>query len=316
MTKLSWRGLGALAVLASGLGAAASAQDRAINCPSVQAVQGGGAICQTAPGADVFLDGSKVTEATSSGWAFVGFPRGAPRDVVITSSAADTGVRLTLAPQDYPSTRIESVPRAGAEYSPKDLAHICISSHLKKAAFSTPSVGEFFLEGFILPAEGRRSGVFGSQRIYNNQNRNPRTHWGIDVAAPTGTPVLSPAGGVVRLADPNLFFEGGAIFLDHGQGLVSVMMHLSEVNVAPGDVVAQGQRLGAIGSTGRSTGPHLHWGIKYQDKYWIDPAQLMALSESGISGSFSRDVSPAIQREASDTAISTYKGALMACFDQ
>jgi murein DD-endopeptidase MepM/ murein hydrolase activator NlpD len=110
-------------------------------------------------------------------------------------------------------------------------------------------------------------------------------HQGYDMAAPVGTPVVAPSAGVVTLADPDLYYEGGTVFLDHGHGLLSVFMHLSEVNVAPGDAVARGEVIAKTGNTGRSTGPHLHWGVKWRNPasedrgadVYIDPALLLEL---------------------------------------
>lgn len=306
-------------VLAFGVSQPVFAQNPGLECPTMAAMQGGGALCKTAPGATVSIDGEPFTTATADGWAFVGFERKAGPSVSITSSA--DGARplvIALAEQDYPESRIDRINKAGppSSYSPKELAHICLSTRLKRAAFAAPSPGLFFLDGFILPAEGRRSGVYGSARIYNGDESRPRVHWGIDVAAPTGTPFVAPAGGVVTLADPNLFFEGGAVFLDHGQGMVSVFMHMSAVDVLPGDVVAQGQVLGKIGSTGRSTGPHLHWGVKVNNAFWVDPALLMQLEPQRASGDASSGgLTPADAQAARMRAIEAYAAGLTSCFE-
>ncbi|MEM7570036.1 MAG: M23 family metallopeptidase, partial [Pseudomonadota bacterium] len=105
-----------------------------------------------------------------------------------------------------------------------------------------------------------------------------RPHYGIDLAAPRGTPVKAPAGGVVTLAEADFWDEGGLIFLDHGHGMQSAFLHLNEVSVKVGDVVAQGDIIGTVGSTGRSTGPHLDWRVNW-GKVWIDPQVLLAASQ-------------------------------------
>lgn len=305
-------------LVGAGAGAGVSAaQESGLTCPAIVAVQGGGAICQTAPGATVFLDGQAMTIA-ADGWAFVGFRANAGPSVTLASDAPGAApLVIDLAPQDYPVSRIDNIRRAGGvQYTPKELAHICLSSHLKRHAFDAPSTGGSFLDGFIIPSEGRRSGVYGAKRVYNNDDANPRTHWGIDVAAPVGTPVAAPAGGVVTLADPNLFFEGGTIFLDHGQGLVSVFMHLSAVDVQPGERVTQGQTLGEIGNTGRSTGPHLHWGVKYQDEYWIDPALLVSLSRpEGAGAAAGSGVKDDHAKAMGARALEAYATGMAACFE-
>ena len=110
-------------------------------------------------------------------------------------------------------------------------------------------------------------------------------HNGQDIAIPTGTEIHAPMAGTVLLADPDLFFEGGAVFLDLGHGLVSVTMHMSRIDVKAGDTVAQGQLLGLSGATGRVTGPHLHWAIKFRNvlsddrgtDIWLDPMLMLDL---------------------------------------
>ena len=125
----------------------------------------------------------------------------------------------------------------------------------------------------IWPAKGRISGFFGSQRIYAGEPGSP--HSGVDIARPTGTPVVAPADGVVILAAQEPFtLEGRLLMIDHGMGLNSAFLHLSRIDVAEGQVVTRGQVVGAIGTTGRSTGAHLHWGMKLGDVR-IDPQLLV-----------------------------------------
>jgi len=127
-------------------------------------------------------------------------------------------------------------------------------------------------DGFIWPVTGRISGVFGSQRIYNGTPGTP--HYGVDVAQPTGTPVTAPAAGEVTLAEPDLFYSGGTVILDHGYGFSSSFLHLSEVSVSVGDQLAPGDLIGAIGATGRATGPHLDWRMSWFNQR-IDPQLLV-----------------------------------------
>ena len=118
-------------------------------------------------------------------------------------------------------------------------------------------------QDFIWPATGRISGRFGRQRIYRGEPGS--YHSGVDVALPTGTPFVAPADGVVVLARMGFSLEGGLIIIDHGQGLNSAFLHANRIVVKEGDAVKQGQHIGDVGSTGRSTGPHLHWGLKWND---------------------------------------------------
>lgn len=124
-------------------------------------------------------------------------------------------------------------------------------------------------EQFIWPVTGRISGMFGRQRIYRGEPGG--YHSGIDIAQPTGTRFVAPAGGVVTLATQTPFsLEGYLLIIDHGAGLNSAFLHLSDIAVNEGDVVEQGQLLGAIGASGRATGPHLHWSIKWHNAR-LDP---------------------------------------------
>lgn len=141
-----------------------------------------------------------------------------------------------------------------------------------KAARADTSPLPFWQARFIRPAPGRISTNFGAQRIYGDRPAAP--HGGMDIAAPTGTPILSPSPAVVRLATGPFALEGNLVILDHGLGLYSVMMHLSRIDVKAGQIVAQGEPIGLVGATGRATGPHLHWGMTWLGVR-VDPATLL-----------------------------------------
>jgi len=115
---------------------------------------------------------------------------------------------------------------------------------------------------FLWPIEGRVSGLYGRRRVFNGQSRRP--HSGMDIAAPTGTEVHAPAEGIIREVG-NYFFNGNTIFIDHGQGLVTILCHLDRTNVVSGQIVSQGEVIGTVGMTGRVTGPHLHLGVSLND---------------------------------------------------
>ena len=130
----------------------------------------------------------------------------------------------------------------------------------------------YVFQEFIWPNKGIISGVFGSQRILNGKPRRP--HYGVDIAAKNGSPVLSPTDSIVRMAENDLYFTGGTIMLDHGHGVISVYSHLSKIKVKVGDKVFKGQKIAEVGSTGRSTGPHLDWRVNWFNQR-LDPALLI-----------------------------------------
>ena len=130
-----------------------------------------------------------------------------------------------------------------------------------------------FKNGFDLPIKDEfiKTTNFGAQRILNGEPKRP--HYGVDLAAPVGTPIYAPADGVVSLADDDLYFEGAMVLLDHGQGLISMYLHTDEILVEPGQVVKQGEQIATVGSKGRSTGPHLCWRLKWRNRN-LDPELL------------------------------------------
>ena len=129
-----------------------------------------------------------------------------------------------------------------------------------------------FESGWQWPAKGRISGVYGSQRILNGKPRQP--HYGIDIAAPTGTPVVAPADAVVTLVHDDMYYTGGTIILDHGHGLTSAMLHMHTIAVRVGDRLRKGDPIGTVGKSGRATGPHLDWRINLFEAR-LDPALLV-----------------------------------------
>ena len=141
---------------------------------------------------------------------------------------------------------------------------------INKAKASWTAVDEVPFK-FIYPVEGPRSSSFGLRRVFNGESRNP--HSGMDIAAPTGTPILSAASGKV-IETGDYFFNGNTVFVDHGQGLISMYCHMSKIDVQVGDSLVQGEKLGEVGATGRVTGPHLHFGVQL-NRTWINPALLL-----------------------------------------
>jgi murein DD-endopeptidase MepM/ murein hydrolase activator NlpD len=236
--------------------------------------QGGLIVGQVDPGATVEFDGRNL-RVSSDGHFLFGLGRDAPAKVELTVRMPDGYVHvqeIEVAQREYKVQRIDGLPPKKVSPPPEAIEQIVREKKAKEAAFKADLAETGFLADWIWPAEGPISGVYGSQRVLNGKPRRP--HYGVDVASPVGTPVVAPADGTVVLALPEMYFEGNAIFLDHGHGLKSVYMHLSELDVKEGQKVTKGQRIGAIGATGRVTGPHLHWAL-----YWfrtpLDPALLV-----------------------------------------
>ena len=151
--------------------------------------------------------------------------------------------------------------------NPQQLERIRAEGKRQRAIYAQVSKAIDLSAGFTMPLQGRTTSLFGHRRFFNDQPRSP--HSGLDIAAPTGTPITAPAPGTVALVD-DLYYNGKTVFLDHGQGLITMYCHLSEQSVTTGQVVKQNQQIGLVGATGRVTGPHLHWSVSLNG-YRIDP---------------------------------------------
>jgi murein DD-endopeptidase MepM/ murein hydrolase activator NlpD len=203
--------------------------------------------------------------------AIVGIPLNAQAGTarIQTSSGAELRtLEYTIYPKRYAQQRLRVAP-GHVDLSPEDQARYERErAHQQEviATFSSPVPdGEFVLTA---PVPGPRSSSFGLQRVFNGQPRAP--HSGMDIAAANGTPVKAPlAARVIDTGD--YFFNGGTIWLDHGGGLLTMYCHLSATSVKPGDLVQRGDAIGAVGATGRATGPHLHWAVML-NRVMVDPA--------------------------------------------
>lgn len=210
--------------------------------------------------------------------AVVGIALGAPvGDAFITVQASEgragpvRTVPYTIAPKQYQEQRLAVAPRT-VDLSPEDQARYERERDHQATVMATfteqPAGAALPSLRMQVPVPGRRSSSFGLRRVFNGQSRNP--HSGMDIAAPTGTPIRAPLAA--RVIDTGgYFFNGGTVWLDHGQGLLSMVCHLSAIDVAVGDVLQAGQPLGKVGATGRVTGPHLHWGVML-NRTMVDPA--------------------------------------------
>lgn len=238
-------------------------------------VQGGLVFGQTLPGATATLDGEPLM-VSDDGRFLLGFGRDHGASALLVIKHVDGSVvrrALGIGRREFPVDRIDGLDQSKVSgFTEEQLKKIAADTEKKTAARATTDASPFWSAGFSWPVTGRISGVFGSQRILNGEAKTP--HSGVDVAASTGTPIRAPAAGIVRLAEPDMYFEGGLVLIDHGQWLESAFLHMSRLDVKPGDRVAAGQVIGAVGATGRATGPHMHWSLKWMGTL-VDP-QLVA----------------------------------------
>jgi murein DD-endopeptidase MepM/ murein hydrolase activator NlpD len=211
----------------------------------------------------LILDDQPVTLAADGSFV-LGFDRDAPAIAILKVRSARAGLsmtderRLRVAPRAWRLEQVDAAyrPPGFDVRRPAELERIA-------AARAVATDAQGWRQAFRWPATGRLSGLFGAQRIYRGQPGG--YHGGADVALPTGAPVTAPADGVVVLAAAAPFtLEGRLLMLDHGAGLSSAFLHLSRIDVREGEAVRQGQRIGAVGATGRATGPHLHWGVQWR----------------------------------------------------
>jgi murein DD-endopeptidase MepM/ murein hydrolase activator NlpD len=229
------------------------------------AVEGGLMIARTAPDNRVTLDDAAIPVAPD-GLFIVGFHRDSDLPVTIGITKTDDTSQLTvLTPQQrsYQIQRIDGLQKNMVTPPENVIARIKSDQAAVAAARQTPAAAGDFWRGIDWPVTGRISGVFGSQRILNGQPRQP--HYGIDIAVPKGTPVRAPASGLVTLVK-DLYFSGWTIIINHGLGLNSTFLHLGSTAISVGDTVQRGSIIGTVGSTGRSTGPHLDWRLDWQGR--------------------------------------------------
>ncbi len=232
--------------------------------------QGGLLVGKTAINSKVTLNGKTIAVSANGDYVF-GFSRDDNQSyqLIITSVSGDR-IEKTLKPakRDYKLQRIEGIKKSIMQPNPKAVARSRQDSKQIKAARKVSSSLTYFSDGFIAPIKGTITGVYGSQRIYNGIPKRP--HFGLDYAGKIGDPVKAPASGKVLLWVPDMFYSGGTMVIDHGQGVSSTFLHLSKSYVKTGDMVEQGQVVAAVGKSGRSTGPHLDWRINWFDVK-IDP---------------------------------------------
>lgn len=201
--------------------------------------------------------------------AVIGIPLSAllgTRTVTVRAAGQTRTVPYVVAKKLYITQALKVSPKQ-VDLSPDDLARVArertrLDAVLERWTATAPQTLRL-----TAPVPGVRSSSFGLRRLFNGQSRNP--HSGMDIAAPSGTPVLAPAAGeVVDVGD--YFFTGNTVVIDHGRGFMSMYCHLNAIDVHQGDRIAVGGRVGAVGMTGRATGPHLHWALSL-NRAWVDP---------------------------------------------
>jgi biotin carboxyl carrier protein len=248
--------------------AAGAARDVAPDFPK-SVSQGALVIGTIPPGAHARYEGRDLS-VTHDGRVVFGVGRDEKGPVAVEVTERDgrrDRIEIAVTPRDWPVERIEGVPPATVEPPPDIAERIRKEQARVVAARRRDDARDDFLQTFEWPVEGRISGRFGNQRVYVVDGKDvPKApHSGMDIAVPQGTPVKAPASGVVTFADANLYLTGGTVLIDHGRGVSSNFLHLSRIDVKAGDRVEQGQVIGAVGMTGRATGPHLHWGMNWFD---------------------------------------------------
>ena len=245
---------------------------RALTVPGGVAVVPLGAASEPAP--TVHFQETHVLVARDGGrWhAIVGLPLTlTPGEYHIQVDApgnAKHRLPFKVSDKKYDSQYLTLQDKRQVDPTAEDLKRIKKDQEIIKRAFATWSARDIDDLGFDPPTIGRRSSAFGLRRFFNKQPRNP--HSGLDIAAPEGTAITAPADGRV-IETGEYFFNGNSVFLDHGQGLITMYNHLSKINVTAGEIVARGQKLGEVGMTGRVTGPHLHWSVSLNGAL-VDPA--------------------------------------------
>ncbi len=237
--------------------------------------QGGYVVGETQPHATITASNGErtlTTTANADGLFVLGLDRDAASTLTVKTPSGNTTIPITAV--EYNIQRINGLPPSQVSpVNPKLLKRIRAEAKLKRQGYASQADVAGFAQTFIPPVTGPVTGAFGNQRVLNGEPKRP--HYGVDIAAPKGSPIVAPADGIVSLANNDMHYEGGLVFLDHGQGLVSVYLHMDSVAVKAGQRVKQGEVLGTVGAKGRATGPHLCWRMRWQGQnmdpsLWLD----------------------------------------------
>ncbi|MGO4262263.1 M23 family metallopeptidase [Lysobacter sp. TAB13] len=270
------------ALMAQAQTAATAPADARIVFPA-QVSQGGLVIGKVPPGSKVRY-GERQLRTTAYGTVVFGVGRDASGPLTVQIEVAPGRIEtasIAVAAREFPTEYIQGVPPKTVNPPPEIAARIEREQAQVVAARARDDDRADFAQAFIWPVQGRISGRFGNQRVYNGQKGSG--HSGMDIAAPSGTAIKAPAAGVITFAGPDLYLTGGTVLLDHGHGVSSNFLHMSRIDVKVGDRVTQGQIIGAVGATGRATGPHLHWGMNWFDVR-IDPLLVLERAQAMQAG--------------------------------
>ncbi len=253
--------------------------------------QGGVIIGRLGVGEQVEYQGKKL-RANAQGQFVFGLGRDAASQVKLVLIKADGSREVktySVKKRQYDIQRVTGVPQKTVEPDPEQVKRAQLEAKMATDARKQDLNLDFFAQPFHWPITGRISGVYGSQRIYNGVPGTP--HFGVDIARPVGALVRAPASGVVTLVHPDMFFSGGTLIIDHGHGLSSTFIHLSQLLVKKGDKITQGQVIAKVGQTGRATGPHLDWRMNWFDER-VDPQLMvgaMPKDDAGLAVSSSKN---------------------------
>ena len=263
----------ALLALSFNLEVALASEKVLLDLPS-QVLPGALVIGRSDPGARVEVEGRAIRVAADGSFVF-GVGRDTAAVVRVTASAPSgqrNEIAIPIQKRAFAIERVNGVPESTVNPNADIAARIAREQAEVNAARTRDDPRQDYRFGFQWPVTGRISGVYGSQRILNGTPKNP--HYGLDIAARTGTVVQAPAAGLISYARNDLYLTGGTVILDHGHGLSSVFVHLSRVDVKLGQSIEPGDQIGLVGATGRASGPHLHWGMNWFDVR-IDPQLLL-----------------------------------------
>ena len=225
-------------------------------------IQGHFILGKTDTGTKIIID-KKEIKVSKDGFFVFGIDRDRKFDFLITKISDGKKKKITkqVFKRKYKIQRIDGLPENKVTPPEEVYKRIKKENNAIGEARAINSNLTFFKNKFIMPVEGIITGVYGSQRILNGKPRWP--HYGIDIAADQGTMILSSGNGVVTMAEDDLYYTGGTIIMDHGHGISTIYSHLENVLVSVGDQINQGDVIGTVGSTGRSTGPHLDFRINW-----------------------------------------------------